>query len=221
MLLVNGAYYPYFEVLPRRYRFRILNASMSRFIKLALAVNKSLRFAHGNAGAVLLHRQRRQFRRQPDPNRPQLDEQGVAERYDIVIDFSAFRPGDSLYILNLLKQSDGRKPDGAVSLTKAFKGEEDPCVGPILEFRVVYSLKSVDDPSTTYTADSPDPSVDSSDSDWRTGRKTLTTQIPVVAPVRERVIEFGRFGDGDSRKNPGNQCIPDCGDTQNSPGRSG
>jgi FtsP/CotA-like multicopper oxidase with cupredoxin domain len=28
MLVVNGSYYPYMEVLPQRYRFRILNASM-------------------------------------------------------------------------------------------------------------------------------------------------------------------------------------------------
>jgi len=35
--LVNSVYAPYFEVLPRKYRFRILNASMSRFFKLALA----------------------------------------------------------------------------------------------------------------------------------------------------------------------------------------
>ena len=41
ILCVNGSYYPYFNVLPRRYRFRILNASMSRFIKLALVVNRS------------------------------------------------------------------------------------------------------------------------------------------------------------------------------------
>ncbi|MBR0975132.1 MULTISPECIES: multicopper oxidase domain-containing protein [Bradyrhizobium] len=213
MLLVNGSYYPYFEVLPRRYRFRILNAAMSRFIKLALAVNKSLRFAPETPVPFYFIANDGNFVVSPI-QLTQLDEQGVAERYDIVIDFSAFRPGDSLYLLNLLKQSDGRKPDGAVSLKKAFKGEEDPCVGPILEFRVVYSLKSVDDPSTTYTAESPDPSVDLSDPDWKSGRRTLTTQIPVVAPVRERVIEFGRFGDGDSRNNPEKQCIPDCGDTQ-------
>ena len=36
MLLVNSAYYPVMEVLPRRYRFRILNAWMARFIKLVL-----------------------------------------------------------------------------------------------------------------------------------------------------------------------------------------
>jgi FtsP/CotA-like multicopper oxidase with cupredoxin domain len=213
MLLVNGSYYPYFEVLPRRYRFRILNASMSRFIKLALAVNKSLRFAQGTPVPFYFIANDGNFVVSPI-QMTQLEEQGVAERYDIVIDFSAFRPGDSLYFLNLLRQSDGRKPDGAVSIAKAIKGMDDPCVGPILEFRVVYSVKSVDDPSTTYTADSPDPSVNLADSDWSTGRRTLTTQIPVVAPVRERVIEFGRFSDGDSRKNPENQCIPDCADTQ-------
>ena len=37
LLLVNFAYAPFFEVLPRKYRFRILNACMSRFIQLALA----------------------------------------------------------------------------------------------------------------------------------------------------------------------------------------
>src|ERR1700710_1018458 len=47
VLAVNGGYYPYMEVLRRRYRFRILNASMSRFIKLAVAVNKSGKFSSG------------------------------------------------------------------------------------------------------------------------------------------------------------------------------
>src|SRR5215475_4089078 len=35
--LVNMAYAPFMEVLPRKYRFRILNAAMSRFWKLGLA----------------------------------------------------------------------------------------------------------------------------------------------------------------------------------------
>ena len=34
---VNMAYAPFMEVLPRKYRFRILNACMSRFWKFALA----------------------------------------------------------------------------------------------------------------------------------------------------------------------------------------
>src|SRR5262249_30146462 len=41
--LVNMAYAPFFEVLPRKYRFRILQASMSRFMQLAIAD------ANGNA----------------------------------------------------------------------------------------------------------------------------------------------------------------------------
>jgi FtsP/CotA-like multicopper oxidase with cupredoxin domain len=218
LLLVNGSYCPYFEVLPRRYRFRTLNASMARFIKLALAVNKSRRFARqtkvpfyfiANDGNLVVN--------------PfvltELDEQGVAERYDIVVDFAAFSPGDSIYLLNLLRQTDGRKPDKTVPVDKAFKGlDEDPCVGPILEFRVVNTLQSVDDPTKVYNASSPtdkDRSVDFSDPLWRSGTKTLTTQIPVVAPVRERVIEFGRSGSGDSRGADG-QCIPDCPDTAES-----
>ena len=42
MPLVNMAYAPYFEVLPRNYRFRILNACMSRFFKLAFSWNGNL-----------------------------------------------------------------------------------------------------------------------------------------------------------------------------------
>ena len=37
--LVNFAFAPYFEVLPRKYRFRILNASMSRFYQFVLSLN--------------------------------------------------------------------------------------------------------------------------------------------------------------------------------------
>ena len=58
--LVNFAYAPYLNVLPRKYRFRILNACMSRFFQLCIAS------PNGTAGAVQVHRQRRQLRRQPD-----------------------------------------------------------------------------------------------------------------------------------------------------------
>ena len=37
VMLVNMAYAPFMEVLPRKYRFRILSASMSRFIQLQIA----------------------------------------------------------------------------------------------------------------------------------------------------------------------------------------
>ncbi len=43
----TGNYYPYFEVLPAPLPVRILNAAMSRFIKLAVAVNNSRNFSSG------------------------------------------------------------------------------------------------------------------------------------------------------------------------------
>jgi FtsP/CotA-like multicopper oxidase with cupredoxin domain len=205
VLAVNGAYYPYMEVLPRRYRFRILNASMSRFIKLALAVNASTKFAKGSAVPFHFIANDGNFVVSPIKLK-ELDEQGTAERYDIVVDFSAFKNRDSVYLVNLLEQTNGRKPNGALSLASALKGsKKDPAVGPIMEFRIVDSLQSVDDPTKTYNSQVDiDKSVNLDDPDWTSGRKTLTTQIPVVAPVREREILFGR-NDPVSE-----ECIPDC-----------
>jgi FtsP/CotA-like multicopper oxidase with cupredoxin domain len=68
----------------------------------------------------------------------------------------------------------------------------------------------------TSTADR-DQSSDLNAAAWTLRQKTLTTQIPVVAPVREREIEFGRSGDGDSRDTDTGQCIPDCGDVVSFP----
>ncbi len=40
----------------------------------------------------------------------QLDEQGIAERYDIVIDFSRYKPGQKVWMVNLCEHQDGKKP---------------------------------------------------------------------------------------------------------------
>jgi FtsP/CotA-like multicopper oxidase with cupredoxin domain len=213
MLVVNGAYYPYMEVLPRRYRFRILNASMSRFIQLALAVNKASRFAPGLTVPFHFIANDGNFVVSP-LKLTQLDQQGVAERYDIVVDFSAFAGGDSIRLVNLLHQIDGRMPDATLSMAQALAGSlDDPAVGPILEFRVVSTLQSVDNPGKTYRAGiDPDRSANLADAAWTTRTKTLTTQIPLVAPVRTREIAFGRATTGDSLP-----CTPDCGDTTQFP----
>jgi FtsP/CotA-like multicopper oxidase with cupredoxin domain len=212
-LLVNGAYYPYMEVLPRRYRFRTLNASMARFIQLALVVNRASRFAPGLTVPFHFIANDGNFVISPIKLN-QLDVQGVAERYDIVVDFSTFTPGDTIRLVNILRQVDGRLPDRAVSIPQALAGDpSDPTVGPILEFRVVSSLQSVDNPAKTYRAGiDPDRSANLNDAIWTTRTKTLTKQIPIVAPVRTREIEFGRSGGGDSLP-----CIPDCGDVKKFP----
>ncbi len=200
--LVNFAYAPFFDVLPRKYRFRILNASMSRFYKLALSFNGApvpFKFIANDGNLVV------------NPiTLTQLDEQGIAERYDIVVDFSAFPVGSRIYLVNLLKmRDDGRGPQEALSLSAALAGlPEDPVIGRIMEFRVVAATPSVDQPGALLTiANSCGPN------DRSQVPATLTAQIPIVAPVRTRVIEYGRSGDeinGTSRDPVTGQCTPDC-----------
>lgn len=213
MLLVNGTYYPFMEVLPRRYRLRTINASMSRFLKLGLVVDSSSRFARGTAVPFHFIANDGNFIVKP-LRLTILDVQGVAERYDIVVDFSAFQPGDTVYLVNFLQQTDGRLPSGAVSTAQALAGvANDPAVGPVLKFVIADSVQSVDDPTVTLHSTDPDLSVDLSGAGWGpSGARQLTWQIPIVAPVRERIIEWGRAGGGDSRDPTTGQCIPECGD---------
>jgi len=196
LLCVNMQYAPFMEVLPRKYRFRILNSCMSRFIKLALSWNWTavpFQFICNDGNLVV------------NPiDLLELDEQGIAERYDIVVDFSKFRIGDRVYLVNLLKQTDGRKPNGPLSLREAMAGiDSDPTVGPLMEFRIVGSVNSVDVPGYVHNGTTLDKSVVPT---------TLTQQIAIVQPVRTRVVEFGRSGDVTSR-GPDGQCTPDCPET--------
>lgn len=183
IVYVNYAYYPYLDVLPRKYRFRILSASMSRWYALALADQ--------NGSAVPVQVIANDGNLFPRPvTVTELIPQGTAERLDIVVDFSTFKPGDTLHLVNQLEFSDGRKPDRRVSLAEALAhGSPDPGVGPIMEFRIVSQVASVDAPGTILKASDPDLSQ---------VPDTLTEQIPIVEPVRERFVEFVRTGDDDS-----------------------
>jgi len=100
---------------------------------------------------------------------------------------------------------DGRGPLGALSLAQALAGRpDDPVIGKMMEFRVVSSVSSVDAPGQTLTvANSCGPN------DKSQVPAVLTEQIPIVSPVRTRLVEFGR-GDGDSRNPATGQCTPDC-----------
>jgi len=85
----------------------------------------------------------------------ELPTQGIAERYDIIVDFSAFAPGDKLYMVNVLEHRTGKKPEGPIPLadvlSEVYKPitqddnldgipdrwiNGDPVVGKFLEFRV-------------------------------------------------------------------------------------
>jgi manganese oxidase len=166
VMTVNLAYKPFFEVERRKYRFRILNGAVARFFKVALSDGSPM-IQIANDGNLF-----------PSPVvLTQLDEQGIAERYDIVIDFSRYSVGQKVWMVNLAEHSSGRLPDKDLSIAEALSGSSsDPCVGKFLEFRIVRN------PAQPDTSQVPAVMIPNPD----------LSKIPVV---RERVFEFGRGAD--------------------------
>jgi len=205
-LLTNWLYKPYMEVRARKYRFRILNGAVSRYIKIALVDQNGAPvpfYMICNDGNIMEHSVA--FDGTLGTQRGVLPEQGIAERYDIIVDFSRFQPGQRLYFVNLLEHEDGRGPKQDISLQDVVSGAYqpvaqddngdglperwvggDPCVGRFLEFRV-------------REANGPDLSMDPAE--YVAGRKTM---IPLPRPsanelanARHRTFEFGRSGGTD------------------------
>ena len=172
-MTVNLVYKPFFEVERRKYRFRILNGAVSRFFKVAIAD------ASGNAQPMIFIANDGNL--MPSPVvLTQLDEQGIAERYDIVFDFSQYNIGDKLWMVNLAEHEDGKKPDADLTLAQALSGQSsDPCVGKFLEFRIVRDPESPDVSQVPATM-IPNPDL---------------SQVPVT---RQRTFQFGSDGRQDT-----------------------
>jgi manganese oxidase len=125
-MTVNLVYKPYMEVERRKYRFRILNGAVSRFFKIALSDGSTM-IQIANDGNLFPH----------PVVLTQLDEQGIAERYDIVIDFSRYSVGQKVWMVNLAEHQNGKKVAKDLTLSEALSGNsDDPCVGKFLEFRI-------------------------------------------------------------------------------------
>ncbi len=135
-VLVNWTWMPYLDVRARRYRFRILNGAVSRYFQFALVNQAGQRVPFhliANDGNIMEHAVR--F---PNAESQDLPVQAIAERYDIVVDFSQFVPGQRIYLVNLLEHKDGRGPEEIIPLADVLSGayQGDPAVGRIMEFRV-------------------------------------------------------------------------------------
>jgi manganese oxidase len=187
-MTVNWAYKPYMDVRPRRYRFRILNASVSRYFKIAVATASGQRVPFhmiGNDGNIMEHSVR--F---PNTESQELPLQGIAERLDIIIDFRGFPTGTKLYLVNLAEHKNGKRPDHFVSLSDAMNGlSPDPGVGKFLEFRVAAAKPGAVDASMN-----PD--------DYVEGKKTMVS-LPTITPeeiagARHRYFDFGRSNGTDT-----------------------
>jgi FtsP/CotA-like multicopper oxidase with cupredoxin domain len=101
--LVNGRIQPFFQVQPRRYRFRLLDTGPSRFYEFFLTDLNNLGATNqywviANDGNLL-----------PAPVKVTSVRIGVAERVDIIIDFRPFA-GKTIYLENRLNQINGQGP---------------------------------------------------------------------------------------------------------------
>src|SRR6185436_17996825 len=80
VITVNGTPWPVMKVARRKYRFRILNASVARSYKWSLSNGAKLAVIATDAGLM------------PAPVKVASFRQGSAERYEVVIDFAAYPP---------------------------------------------------------------------------------------------------------------------------------
>ena len=94
VILVNGAPWPFLEVTNTRYRFRLLNASNARRYRLALdpMPRGGQAFVQVGSDVGLLDR----------PVSHQQIEIAQAERFDVVVDFSAYPIGTQVTLTNQL-----------------------------------------------------------------------------------------------------------------------
>ncbi|MGD9975614.1 MAG: multicopper oxidase domain-containing protein [Desulfatirhabdiaceae bacterium] len=120
-IVVNGKTWPYLDVEPRKYRFRILNGSDSRFLILTFN-DKDLKFTViGGDGGFL-------------PTPVVLDELLVApaERFDVIVDFSKSKPGHKFILNNYGPDS----PFGGFPVSGKDKAHS-ATTGQVMEVRVV------------------------------------------------------------------------------------
>jgi spore coat protein A, manganese oxidase len=120
-MVVNGKTWPYLEVEPRLYRFRFLNGTNARF--LILGFDKPLQFHQiGTEGGLL-------------PDAPVVQDQlymGPAERADVIVDFSKFKAGDEILLLNQGPDS----PLGSLPV-EASDLANNETTGQVMKFKVI------------------------------------------------------------------------------------
>jgi FtsP/CotA-like multicopper oxidase with cupredoxin domain len=172
-MTVNFAWTPFFNVYARRYRFRILNASVSRFFAFALSDSSNI-VQIANDGNLL----------PTTVNLTATDQLGIAERFDIVIDFSRYRSGQTVDLVNLQQMSSGQLPGPVLSVSQALAGVcNDPCVGSFLRFKII----------------GPPPQADQSVDPSGNGKGiTLIPNPTLPTAVRQRTFRFDDNGQPDT-----------------------
>ena len=136
-IVVNGRTWPVLQVEPRRYRFRFLNGCNSRFLVLKIVDDPLTRrpaparlpfWQIGSEGGFL-----------PEPVRLRELLMTLAERADVIVDFTGLRVGTELYLIN----EGPDEPFGGGVAGRDFPAADPATTGQILKF-VVVPLASTD-----------------------------------------------------------------------------
>ncbi|MFK8329832.1 Ig-like domain-containing protein [Pseudomonas sp. BJa5] len=234
-VLVNWQYQPKLKVRARSYRFRILNGSVSRYFKFAVVreiagTSGELKGPSGsnvsyarvpfhmiaNDGNIMEHAV--PFDGTMDlngdgdsqDNNAILPLQGIAERYDIIINFAknGIRTGDKLYFVNLMEHQTGKGPSQAISLADVLSekykavikqtsnGPEwdkgDPAVGKFLQLLVQsYSGQDASMDPTAYEPAKPGKAEGLKMIPLPIDRNSVADQDKIKA-ARHREFIFGR-----------------------------
>lgn len=107
VIVVNGKSWPYLDVEPRRYRFRLLNGSNSRGYRLKIQTPEDPPrlvlpvWQIGTDGGLL---DKPVMIKNP-PDGPGLT-LGPGERADVIVDFAGLKPGEKLRVVNILPGAD-------------------------------------------------------------------------------------------------------------------
>jgi len=121
-MVVNGRTWPYLEVEPRRYRFRLLNGCNARFLILKFN-NRDLSFWQiGSDGGFL-----------PAPVQLSQLLMSPAERMDVIVDFSVLPPGTEVILQNVGPD----EPFGGGTPREEFRVADRNTTGQVMQFRVV------------------------------------------------------------------------------------
>jgi spore coat protein A len=163
VMVVNGVSWPTLEVAPARYRFRLLNGCNSRFLNLALVFEggqgrqRELPFVQigaeqgflphpvevrrGFATPILNGKKPRRSQMRPASHPDQALLMTLAERADVIVDFSDLADGTVVTLINTAPDA----PFGGFPDTPA-----DPATtGQVMQFVVNHSLQLPSDLETT------------------------------------------------------------------------
>ena len=179
VMTANLLYKPFQDVRARRYRMRILNGDVSRFMKLAVVVKREdglgefpgeepgISFDRvpatliANDGNIMEHSIPLDGLMDLDNDGDLSDHHGIlplqsiAERWDMVVDFADYAPGTKVYLINLLEHQNGKKPKRVVPLADILAGTYDGCdaaVGKAIEWRVRACTKPDGTPASSCAA---------------------------------------------------------------------